>query len=211
MRIPLKTASAAVLGALLPLGYAGLLNLLVRLDIATLRQLGTVYCLMVLFGWTTVLAAAGMTIGSGLWRRNPTRVGLGCGAFVMALLLICCSKYGTSWYLYRAQISVMAERGRPLVDAIKRYEAANGAPPPGESAIIPKYLAAMPATGLAGPWRFSYLPQVPGHGGAWVIEAPTPMPVMSFDALYYTPTGDYEWLEASGWVERFGEWGYLHE
>jgi hypothetical protein len=48
----------------------------------------------------------------------------------------------------RRQIDGVIDRSRSLIQAIGAYEAANGRPPISLTALVPKYLAIVPRTGL---------------------------------------------------------------
>lgn len=118
-------------GAGVALAFAVILSAFVLLDVSTPADLGTLYFTTLLLGWIAVLAAGGMLLIEGLWRRDAT-----------------------GWWLYRAQVTALTERGRPLVESIEQYESDHGAAPSGFGDLVPKYLPnGVPDTELVGQTR----------------------------------------------------------
>ena len=61
------------------------------------------------------------------------------------------------------------ERGKPLIVAIKRYEADHGRPPRSLMDLIPKYIASLPSTSIRINPDFLYEVDTP-KPGAWSLS-----------------------------------------
>ncbi len=87
----------------------------------------------------------------------------------------------------------LAERSMPLVKAVRAYEAAEGHPPKSLEELVPKYLDAVPSTGLAA------YPAYEIHmgnessmwkGNPWVLCVPVGRG-LNFDLFLYFPNQNY--------------------
>lgn len=95
-------------------------------------------------------------------RQNGISVTAGAAAYLLALGLVL-----ALWPDLRPRaLAQVKTAGQPVVQAILAYEREHGAPPPDLEALVPRFLAAVPGSGLARGNGFSYyLPkeEEPGH------------------------------------------------
>lgn len=103
----------------------------------------------------------------------------------------------------------LAERSKPLVEAIRAYESEKKKPPASLRLLIPKYFDSIPSTGIkAYP---SYIYKVGAeYGNAWSLSVPAPSGI-NFDQFIYLPMQNYPERGFGGHLERMGAWAYVHE
>ncbi len=108
----------------------------------------------------------------------------------------------------------LAERSTPLVQAIRSYESRHGAPPADLNALVPDFLPAIPATGIAAYPRYEYRADEEAaryDGNPWVLVVFTPCGGINFDQFMYFPLKNYPEKGYGGWLERVADWAYVHE
>jgi hypothetical protein len=118
----------------------------------------------------------------------------------------------------------LAERARPLVAAIGRYERERGAPPRALDRLVPDYLEEIPGTGIEAYPEYGYRAfaetaeasgQSSGHRPAgvsrWELRVDCSIGVLNWDVFFYRPTRDYPDEIYGGRVERIADWAYVHE
>lgn len=131
-------------------------------------------------------------------------------SLVLAVIFIPCELLGLYWGACgnEEQIERVAERGRPIVDAIKAFEKKNGHPPGSLDELVPDYLDSVPTTGI-GSWpEFCYHTKNPNRheGNEWDLNATVPgVPGfgLGLGHLMYFPRQNYP----EGSI-RIGTWGY---
>ncbi len=108
--------------------------------------------------------------------------------------------------------AALAERSKPLIQAISKYEASKGFPPDKLDDLVPMYLAKVPGTGIGAYPDYSYAHDERAlvKGAKWELKVYCPLGILNWDEFSYTPAHDYSHLYG-GWVEPIGDWGYLHE
>jgi len=106
----------------------------------------------------------------------------------------------------------LAERSTPLVAAIRAYEQKHGSPPDSLEALVPEFIPSVPSTGIGAYPEYRYY-LAPEHydGNPWVLIVFTPSGVLNFDQFMYFPLGNYPRTGYGGWLERVGDWAYVHE
>jgi len=104
-----------------------------------------------------------------------------------------------------------AANARPLVAAIRSFEAAHGHPPEVLSDVIPEYLEAMPE-GLP-PLRLvtGEKARTEYAGNEWTLVADVGIGFLNWDQFLYFPLQNYPAQGYGGWLEPVGEWAYVHE
>jgi hypothetical protein len=130
-------------------------------------------------------------------------------ALVMVILFI--PALGLATAARRYGFKLAAQRARPLVAAIARFERERGQPPESLAALVPTYLPELPRripqvrliTGPETPKDFA--------GNAWVLRAMVPSGVINFDQFMYFPNQQYPEFGYGGGVERIADWAYVHE
>jgi hypothetical protein len=108
----------------------------------------------------------------------------------------------------------LALRSQPVVAALHAYQAEHGRPPSELTELVPRYLSAIPATGMAAyPEYQLFTGEVAARyeGNHWVLAVSTPSGGINFDSMFYFPAQNYPEVGHSGWWERVETWAYLHE
>jgi ABC-type transport system involved in multi-copper enzyme maturation permease subunit len=109
----------------------------------------------------------------------------------------------------------LADRSRPLIAAVRRFEAENRRPPASLAELVPNYLAAIPNTGMAAYPKYEY---VTGDralenydGNPWAVWVETPSGGINWDIFLYYPRQNYPQSGHGGSLERVKDWAYVHE
>ena len=107
----------------------------------------------------------------------------------------------------------LAERSKPLVDAVRAYEEKHGRPPASLEALVPEFIASVPTTGMKAYPKYEYavVTNANDHGNPWIITIFTPSGGINFDQFMYWPLTNYPARGYGGWIERVGDWAYVHE
>ncbi len=118
----------------------------------------------------------------------------------------------------------LAERSRPLVEAIERYERERGAPPPSLDSLVPDYLDEIPGTGIEAYPEYDYkvfveIADVYGQSSGrrvadvsrWELRVDCSIGALNWDVFFYWPTRDYPDAIYGGPIERIADWAYVHE
>jgi hypothetical protein len=141
-----------------------------------------------------------------------------CPVLVASILLIAASWAGNHLGngLRMNAFARLGERSRPLVEAIEAYAADRGEPPDKLQELVPKYLPAVPGTGMRACPEYEYRkkddPEKWGYGSnPWVLTVQTPSGGINWDEFMYFPLRDYPEHGYGGSLERLGDWAYLHE
>lgn len=107
----------------------------------------------------------------------------------------------------------LAERSKPLVDAVRAYEEKHGRPPDSLEALVPEFIASVPVTGMKAypKYEYSVVTNANDHDNPWIITIFTPSGGINFDQFMYWPLTNYPEHGYGGWIERVGDWAYVHE
>ena len=106
----------------------------------------------------------------------------------------------------------LAERSKPLVAAIHAYEQKHGHPPETLQALVPEYIPSVPSTGMGAYPKYDYLVGTTNwNGNPWVLVVFTPSGGINFDQFMYFPLTNYPATGYGGWLQRIGDWAYVHE
>jgi len=105
----------------------------------------------------------------------------------------------------------LTERSKPLIGAIHAFEQKYGHPPESLQALLPEFMPSVPATGMGAypDYRYSATDNE-YQGNPWTIRVYTPEG-MDFDQFMYFPLTNYPETGFGGWLERVGDWAYVHE
>lgn len=108
----------------------------------------------------------------------------------------------------------LGERLMPLVDAIERYRQDHHEYPAKLEALVPRYLPALPATGMANYPEYDYYvgPRAVDRydGNPWVIVMRAGHG-LGFDSFMYFPKQNYPEHGYGGTLVRLGRWAYVQE
>jgi hypothetical protein len=109
----------------------------------------------------------------------------------------------------------LAERSRPLISAVRRFEVQNKRPPASLDELFPKYLAAIPNTGMAAYPNYEYVTGDKAlenyDGNPWAVWVDTPSGGINWDIFLYYPKQNYPQRGHGGSLERIKDWAYVHE
>jgi len=101
----------------------------------------------------------------------------------------------------------LAQRARPLVEAIEDYEAAHGSPP--------ESLDMLPTQVREGLPRFDYhvgsKAEEIFHGNPWALSLDAGTGLLNWDQFIYYPLQNYPERGHGGYLERMGDWAYVYE
>ncbi len=187
--------------------YRPVAELLANLDAALAMYLA----LAVPFGLAGLAATAGP-------RRHPfpTLVGwLTTMALTGTLFVSAVGGLEAAQSVRRYRLARVAEQARPVILAIRQFQADHGRPPAELTELIPDYLPA-PVRPNARRYReFGYnaSPNVTGSPAdrpAWALLLHC-FWGLSYDVFAYWPTEQYPPLCYGGTTERIGRWIYVHE
>lgn len=108
----------------------------------------------------------------------------------------------------------LAERSKPLIQAIHSFESLHGSPPTDLNALVPGFLPEIPDTGMAAYPRYEYRTAEKAaeyEGNPWTLTVFTPSGGINFDQFMYFPKQNYPEKGYGGWLERVADWAYVHE
>lgn len=108
----------------------------------------------------------------------------------------------------------LAQSSGSLVTAIKNYERSHGSPPPSLDSLVPEFLDAVPGTGMAAYPDYQYIAgdKARRHEqNPWILIVPAPSGGINFDEFLYFPLQNYPQSGYGGWLQRMGDWAYVHE
>lgn len=107
----------------------------------------------------------------------------------------------------------LSERSKPLVAAIRAYEEQQGKPPESLETLVPNFISSVPTTGMGAYPKYQYAltTKTNQHGNPWAITIFTPSGGINFDQFMYWPLTNYPERGYGGWIERVGDWAYVHE
>ena len=108
----------------------------------------------------------------------------------------------------------LSKEAAPLVAAIHAYNQKFGYPPSSLKGLQVNYPPDHMVKGGELP-RFKYIPgdyaKSRYHGNPWVLMLETPTGPLRWDRFIYYPLQNYPSLGHGGWIEKVGEWAYVHE
>ncbi len=108
----------------------------------------------------------------------------------------------------------LSQEAAPLVAAIHDYNEKFGYPPESLEGL---QVSSPPGYAVKGGELpdFEYLSgelaTLRYHGNPWVLMLETPTGPLRWDSFLYYPLQNYPSLGHGGWIEKVGEWGYVHE
>ena len=117
-------------------------------------------------------------------------------------------------HIRRAAFVALAERSKPLVEAVKTYERNHGMPPESLNSLVPHYLPKIPSTRMGAFPAYEYASGDKAkrfEANPWALYVFTPSGGINFDQFLYFPLQNYPQRGFGGWLERIGDWAYVHE
>lgn len=167
-----------------------------------------------ILGWAAGVFAFPIALVAAIFGKLPKRAwplyALGCvliWSFVLVRPL-----YRHFWPLRRAGLEKSIAQLAVLPPAIERFRRDKGKYPAQLDELVPHYLPQIPSTGMVAYPTLRYRRgDTQNRLSRYELQVHTSTGFINFDALYYRPDGDYEFLRKSGAIERIGAWAYLHE
>ncbi|WP_417378762.1 hypothetical protein [Gimesia sp.] len=108
-----------------------------------------------------------------------------------------------------------ADRSRFLVEAIEDYTRDHTRHPETLEQLVPDYLTAVPGTGMMAYPEYEYYVSADyqwwPEQNPWILVVRTPSGGPNWDMMLYFPKQDYPENGYGGWLERVGDWAYVHE
>lgn len=114
-----------------------------------------------------------------------------------------------SWDIRMNGFKQMAERTKPLVAAIKKYENQKGHALEQLEDLVPEFLPEVPKTGI-GAYPDYHYERLEGETDPWELSVWCGVGISNWDEFFYRPSEKYG-ERAGGWVEPVGDWAYFHE
>lgn len=106
----------------------------------------------------------------------------------------------------------LAERSAPLIAAIHAFEQEHGRPPLSLSALTPEFIQSVPSTGMGAYPRYRIeIDSARYHGNAWTLVVDVASGGINKDQFLFFPLRNYPETASGGWLERVGDWAYVHE
>ena len=106
----------------------------------------------------------------------------------------------------------LASRSEPLVTALHKYVQEEGRPPVALQDLVPRYLPGIPKTGMPAYPEYRYSTETDWwDGNPWVLYVDCMSGFFNFDMFMYFPEQNYPKRGYGGFLERIGEWAYVHE
>lgn len=131
-----------------------------------------------------------------------------CGIFFPCIILGCHAGLGIRNGGFRA----IAARSGPLIEAVRKYQAANGLPPAKLDDLVPKYLSSVPRTGVGAYPQYIYVTNgisTRYEGNPWILIVPISSDTKAaYDLLIYFPNQQYP-TNKYGDMGRFGKWYWI--
>jgi hypothetical protein len=127
------------------------------------------------------------------------------------LVLLCPPTVFVSAKLRLLGFRLASDRAAPLVEAIHEHARRVGYPPESLDQLVPEYLPSVPG-------RLPPIELVSGdkareyyQGNPWVLTAIVSTGSVNWDKFLYFPLQNYPSTGYGGWLERIGDWAYVHE
>jgi hypothetical protein len=152
--------------------------------------------------------AALVTLPFPRLRRYSAAIALGSAAYLAAYV----ASVRLGDHVRVSAFHRLAEHSKPLVAAVRAFERKHGHPPESLQALVPEFLPAVPSTGMGAYPHYRYLTDATNYdGNPWVLVVFTPPGGIAFDQFMYFPLTNYPKRGYGGWLERVGDWAYVHE
>ena len=200
------------------LGLAGLLFILETLPLLPgppfLRGpglamiLGATFFIFLLFAGLALPYYLPYLLFSRERRAWAARQSLLCIALVAGVL----AGYLGSMPVRRARFAAATIRALPLIEVIEAHHKATGHWPEKLESLIPSRISELPSTGMVAYPAFSYRTSDGDDPfKTYELAIHCPSGGINFDVFVYWPEQGYPDHMYGGWVERIGDWGYVHE
>ena len=170
------------------------------------------FCLMGMVALGAILLILG---GLLLLISNKTRCAGVCILISCVLYLLTCYaslRIGHKVYMYG--FVRLAERSKPLIESIIKYEKDHRCPPDTLDNLVPDYLDKIPSTGMGESSEYEYKKLSKDTikdmywNNEWQVTVEPPFQGLGWDNFIYVPKQNYP---DHSYLERIGDWVYWHE
>jgi hypothetical protein len=178
-------------------------------DFAVVIMMGAIFCLLIIPAF--IMSCIGLAYPR--WRL----VALICLASMASLFI----GFLTGGYLGQNirmhALAQLAERSKPLITAIEKYEQKFGRPPDSLDALAPEFISKVPPTGIGATPEYHFLRLTNGVAfgkNPWVLEVDHAAgPFFAFDTFIYLPRQNYSELshEYKSQIRKIGDWAYWYQ
>ncbi len=165
--------------------------------------------------WLSLLGIAVMATSLvGLLFRRSRCMSLAVLAGATLLVVLSLFSLKTADGIRQRGFERLAREAAPLVAAIHEYSREHGRPPGSLDEVQVNYPSGHVIKGGELP-GFVYLSGDQAieryHRNPWILMLRTPTGPLRWDMFVYYPQQNYPSLGHGGWLERIGEWAYVHE
>ncbi|MHB0937433.1 MAG: hypothetical protein ACYDCO_11110 [Armatimonadota bacterium] len=128
---------------------------------------------------------------------------------VIVMLMVVSPLAGQRDKVWSATFHRVIRHSQPLLTAISDYQQDNGSPPPALDALVPRYLAAVPGTGIKAFPAYHYTV----NGNAWSLTIHCPYGVVDFSYYRYCSSSEALKVELANYdlEEHVGNWVYVRD
>lgn len=187
---------------------ASLLAALTHLDIYIMLMLIVIAALLFFLFILTIIWAIIAFLGKKSYWRNIGHCSLVLLFSIFSLFIF----LDATWQFRHDQFEALADRSKPLIEAIERFNNDSGRYPLSLEELIPAYLPEVPGTGI---------PVYPGYMYSCADDE-TPYKKYELlvqcskgsregDSFFYWPEGNYPEHIYGGRVDKIKDWAYVHE
>ena len=155
------------------------------------------------------IAVVGRLFGIGKVGWSPLAAG---AIFCGVVLVVTTIAFGVGETMRDAAFKAITVRGRPLVTAIKQFQAKNGAPPAGLEELVPDFIPAIPGTGVGAYPKYEFIRKpdpAKYDGNPWVLFVNISTDDLMQDLLIFYPDQNYLSNQPGHLARRFGDWAKI--
>lgn len=147
----------------------------------------------------------------GIGKRTWAQLGY-TAVFCVIVFVVTTLAVSGGMIIRQAGFQAIADRGEPLIAAIKHYQAEQGEPPATLDALVPHYLPSIPGTGVAAyPYYVFTTNSSPTRygGNPWILSVDVSTDNLTRDQVLYYPNGKYPSRPRVAEVTRLGDWALV--
>lgn len=110
------------------------------------------------------------------------------------------------------QFEALADRSKPLIDAIEKFNFDSGRYPLSLEELVPAYLPEVPGTGIPFYPRYQYsFADAETPYKKYELLVPCSNGILNWDVFFYWPERNYPVYIYGGVAEKIKDWAYVHE
>lgn len=149
-----------------------------------------------------------------MWFRDGRTVTVAVIIFIVLFTPIVILAFRAAFATWSYAFVALADRSKPLVVAIEKFESEKGHPPQSLRALVPEYIPEVPWTRIGSSPTYDY--RTPPSGdfltGNWYLGINvSDSGLMDWDTFFYDPKRLYDESNSYDSFKRFGDWAYRHD